>query len=55
MVIEDKIWIDLNSTAPTKVYFGKKQETKVGEILEKSCYKKVLVHYGGNSAKKVVY
>lgn len=38
--------------APTKVYFGKKQETKVGEILEKSCYKKVLVHYGGNSAKK---
>lgn len=29
--------------APTKVYFGKKQETKVGEILEKSCYKKVLV------------
>lgn len=38
--------------APTKVYFGKKQETKVGEILEKSCYKKILVHYGGHSAKK---
>lgn len=38
--------------APTKVYFGKKQETKVGEILEKSDYKKILVHYGGTSARK---
>lgn len=37
--------------APTKVYFGKGQEERVGEILKEGNYKKVLVHYGGNSAK----
>ena len=37
---------------PTKVYFGKGQEDKVGEILKDYGAKKVLVHYGGGSAVK---
>lgn len=37
--------------APTKVYFGKRQEERVGTILKEGGYKKVLVHYGGKSAK----
>ena len=36
---------------PTHVYFGKKQEERVGEILKQGQYKKVLVHYGSHSAK----
>lgn len=38
--------------APTKVYFGKKQEEQVGKILKEEHCHKVLVHYGGQSAKK---
>ncbi len=37
---------------PTRVIFGKNTETKVGELIKKQCAKKVLVHYGGESAKK---
>ena len=35
---------------PTRVYFGKEQEKKVGEILAEYGAKKVLIHYGGGSA-----
>ena len=35
---------------PTRVYFGKDQEKKIGEILKEYGAKKVLVHYGGGSA-----
>lgn len=38
--------------APTKVYFGKDEEKKVGKILKEFCPKKVLIHYGGQSAIK---
>ena len=38
--------------APTKVYFGKDEEKKVGKILKKFHPKKVLIHYGGQSAIK---
>lgn len=37
---------------PTKVVFGKKAEEKTGELIKAQGCKKVLVHYGGNSAKK---
>ena len=37
---------------PTKIYFGKDEEAKVGKILREFAPKKVLIHYGGQSAKK---
>lgn len=37
---------------PTKVYFGKDEEQKVGKIVSEFAPKKVLLHYGGQSAKK---
>lgn len=38
--------------APTKVYFGKDEEKRVGKILKEFYPKKVLIHYGGQSAIK---
>ena len=37
---------------PTKVYFGKNEEEKLGEILNYYNVKKVLLHYGTSSIKK---
>jgi len=37
---------------PTRVYFGKDEEQKVGEILEEFGARKVLIHYGSQSAVK---
>ncbi len=37
---------------PTKVVFGKDTQTKVGELVSQMGCKKVLLHYGGQSAKK---
>lgn len=37
---------------PTKVYFGKDEELKVGKLVAEFAPKKVLIHYGGQSAKK---
>lgn len=36
---------------PTKVYFGKDEELKVGSLIAAYEPKKVLIHYGGKSAK----
>lgn len=41
-----------NFFAPTKVIFGKDAEKNVGELIKEQNCKKVLVHYGSNSAKK---
>ena len=41
-----------NYHAPTKIVFGKNTENKVGQLVKKSGCKKVLIHYGGSSAKK---
>lgn len=38
--------------APTKVVFGKNAENQVGKLIKEQGCKKVLVHFGGNSAKK---
>lgn len=35
---------------PTKVYFGKEEELNVGKIIAGYAPKKVLVHFGGQSA-----
>ncbi len=37
---------------PTKVYFGKDEELKVGTIIKGYGAKKVLIHYGGGSVKR---
>lgn len=37
---------------PTKVYFGKDEELKVGKIIAEYHPQKVLIHYGGKSAKE---
>ncbi|MBP3475884.1 MAG: iron-containing alcohol dehydrogenase [Lachnospiraceae bacterium] len=37
---------------PTKVYFGKDEEQKVGKIISEYGATKVLIHYGGKSAKE---
>ncbi len=37
---------------PTKVYFGKDEERKIGKILAEYAPQKVLLHYGGQSARK---
>lgn len=37
---------------PTKVFFGKEEELKVGKIIAEYAPKKVLIHYGGKSAKE---
>ena len=38
--------------APTKVIFGKDRENEIGSILKDLNYKNILVHFGGESAKK---
>ena len=37
---------------PTKVVFGKNSESQVGKLVKEQNCKKVLVHFGGQSAKK---
>ncbi|MCI5774772.1 MAG: iron-containing alcohol dehydrogenase [Erysipelotrichaceae bacterium] len=38
--------------APTKIYFGKNEEEKIADIILSAGYKKILIHYGGQSAIK---
>lgn len=44
--------LNFNYYAPTKVVFGKETESKAGELVSEFGGKKVLLHYGSNSAKK---
>ena len=37
---------------PTKIYFGKDKELKVGKIIKELGVKKVMIHFGGKSAKE---
>lgn len=41
---------NFNYYTPTEVIFGKETECKVGELIQKYHAKKVLIHYGGQSA-----
>ncbi|NLM10139.1 MAG: iron-containing alcohol dehydrogenase [Clostridiaceae bacterium] len=38
---------------PTRVFFGRDQQKHVGEIIKGYGFKKVLLHYGGGSIKKI--
>lgn len=40
--------------APTKILFGKNTEAEVGELCKTQGASKVLVHFGGSSAKNPV-
>ena len=44
--------IDFNHYSPTKIVFGKGTEAQVGKLVKAQNCKKVLVHYGSQSAKK---
>ena len=37
---------------PTKVYFGRDDELKVGKLVAEYKPRKVLIHYGGKSARE---
>ena len=37
---------------PTRVVFGKAAEKEAGRLVKEQNCKKVLLHYGGNSAKE---
>ena len=37
---------------PTRMIFGKNTHQQVGKIVKEYGFKKVLVHFGGSSAKK---
>ncbi|MCM1569918.1 MAG: iron-containing alcohol dehydrogenase [Roseburia sp.] len=37
---------------PTKVYFGRAQEARVGRLVKEYHPRKILLHYGGSSARK---
>ncbi len=43
---------NFNYYTPTKMIFGKNTESQVGSLIKNTGAKKVLVHYGGESAKK---
>ena len=43
---------DFTFQAPTKVVFGKGVENQVGQLCKEQGATKVLVHFGGQSAKK---
>lgn len=43
---------NFNYYAPTKVVFGKEKENEVGKLIKEQNCQKVLIHYGGSSAKK---
>lgn len=44
--------LDFTYYAPTKVYFGKEQENKVGEIIRAHGYKTIMLQYGQGSIQK---
>ena len=43
---------DFTFYTPTKVIFGKDAEMQVGSLVKEGGYKKVLVHYGSESARR---
>ena len=44
---------NFNFISPTKIYFGKNREIEIGKIVKEFGYKKVLLHYGQSSIKKI--
>ena len=46
------MYLDFQYYTPTKIVFGKGAEAQVGELVKAQNCKKVLIHYGGQSAVK---
>lgn len=44
--------MNINYYAPTKIVFGKNAEEQVGALIKQQSCKKVLIHYGGESARR---
>ncbi|HEY8421274.1 MAG TPA: iron-containing alcohol dehydrogenase [Thermoclostridium sp.] len=44
--------INFEFYSPTRVFFGRDQHKRIGEIIKGYGFKKVLLHYGGGSIKK---
>ena len=49
---EDYIMENFEFFTPTRMIFGKNTHQQVGKIVKEYGFKKVLVHFGGSSAKK---
>ncbi|MDG2942574.1 iron-containing alcohol dehydrogenase [Bisgaard Taxon 10/6] len=43
---------NFNYFTPTRIIFGKDSERQTGELIKAQGCKKILIHYGGQSAKK---
>lgn len=44
--------LDFEYYTPTKVYFGRNSDEKIGQVIKEYGYKKILLHYGTGSAEK---
>lgn len=44
--------LDFEYYTPTKVYFGRNSDEKIGQAIKEYGYKKILLHYGTGSAEK---
>ena len=44
---------DFNFISPTKIYFGVGKEKDIGKIIKEFGFKRVFLHYGQNSIKKI--
>ena len=45
--------LDFNFISPTKIFFGKGKENEIGKIIKDYHFKKVFLHYGKSSIKKM--
>lgn len=45
--------INFNFYSPTKIFFGKDRELEVGKIIKEYGFKRILLHYGKSSIKKI--
>lgn len=45
--------INFNFYSPTKIIFGKNRELEVGKIIKEYGFKRILLHYGKSSIKKI--
>lgn len=52
LTLSSRIMVDFNYYAPTEVVFGKNSEEQLAKLVKHYGGTKVLVHYGGNSAKR---
>jgi len=44
--------LDFEYFTPTKVYFGRNADEKIGQVIKEYGYKKILIHYGSDRVEK---